>query len=80
MNQKDLLRKRIRAKELQIKKLHLHEASTDACCALYNSLILEKAILKKELESLEKNKVFECIKNIFSKQEKRICDYFRSSC
>ena len=41
--------------QLQIKKLHLHQSSTEFCNQLYNTLILEKAILKKELENLEKN-------------------------
>lgn len=76
MNTKQLLKKRIQEKELQIKKLYLHQTSSDVCNQLYNTLILEKAVLKKELEQLEKNKVIEAIKNIIPKKEKLICDYF----
>ena len=75
---KHLLKKQILQKELQIKKLHLHLSTSDICNELYNKLILEKAILKKELEDLEKNPLLEKIKKTFSKKEKLICDYFKS--
>ena len=59
---KNQLKKQILQKELQIKKLHLHQSSTEFCNQLYNTLILEKAILKKELENLEKNCILEKIR------------------
>ncbi len=74
---KNQLKKQIFQKELQIKKLHLHQASNDICNQLYNSLILEKAILKKELEEFEKNAFVEKIKGMFSSKEKLICDYWK---
>ena len=77
MNYKQQLQKRIQQKELQIKKLHLHQSSSDVCNQLYNTLILEKAILKKELAELDKNKVVEAIKRVIPKREKLICDYFK---
>ena len=77
MNNKKQLKKRILEKELQIKKLHLHSSSSDICNQLYNSLILEKAILKKELEEFEKNAFVEKIKGMFSSKEKLMCDYWR---
>ena len=73
---KNKLKKQIFEKELQIKKLHLHQSSSDICNQLYNSLILEKAVLKKELEELNKNPIIENIKKVFSKREKLICDYW----
>lgn len=75
---KHLLKKQILQKELQIKKLHLHRSSSDICNQLYNSLILEKAVLKKELEESDKNPLVEGIKKVFTKKEKLICDYFKS--
>ena len=72
------IKKQIYQKELQIKKLHLHQSSSDICNQLYNTLILEKAILKKELENLEKNPFLERIKKALPKKEKLICDYFKS--
>ncbi len=78
MNKKQILKKQIQNKELQIKKLHLHLSSTDICNQLYNTLIIEKAILKKQLEELEKNALIEGIKKIFHKKEKLICDYFKN--
>ena len=76
---KNQLKKQTLHKELQIKKLHLHQSSTDFCNQLYNSLVLEKAILKKELENLEKNPFVEMVKKIFSSKEKLICDYWKKS-
>lgn len=75
---KNHLKKQIHLKELQIKKLHLHQSSSDVCNQLYNTLILEKAILKKELENLEKNPLVEKVKKMFSRKEKLICDYFKN--
>ena len=74
---KNQLKKQIFQKELQIKKLHLHQSFNDICNQLYNSLILEKAILKKELEEFEKNAFVEKIKGMFSSKEKLICDYWK---
>ena len=74
---KNQIKKRIFQKELQIEKLHLHQSSSELSNQLYNSLILEKAVLKKELEELEKNPIFEKIQCLFKPKEKRICDYFR---
>lgn len=78
MNNKHLLKKRIQEKELQIKKLHLHQSSSDICNQLYNTLILEKAILKKELKDLDKHPFVEAVKSIIPKKEKLICDYFKN--
>ena len=77
MNEKQQLKKQIQQKELQIKKLSIHQTASDVCNELYNKLILEKAILKKDLEKLNKNPLFENIKKNFRK-EKLICDYFKS--
>lgn len=78
MNNKSQLKKQIKLKEMQIKKLHLHQEASDVCAQLYNSLILEKAILKKELDNLNKNPIIEKIKNMVPKREKLICDYFKN--
>jgi len=76
VNTKQKLKNKILQLELQIKKLHLHSTSTDVCEDLYNSLIMQKAILKKELDDLNKNPILENIKKVFPKKEKLICDYF----
>ena len=78
MNKKQILIKQIQQKELQIKKLNLHQASSDVCNQLYNTLILEKAILNKQLEQLNKNVIYEAVKKVIPKREKLICDYFKS--
>lgn len=76
---KNQLKKQILQKELQIKKMHLHQSSDDLCNQLYNSLILEKAVLKKELELLNKNPFVEYVKKSFSPKQKLICDFWKKS-
>lgn len=78
MNNKQILVKRIQQKELQIKKLHLHQSSSEVCNQLYNTLIIEKAILNKELQELNKNPIAEVVKRVLPKREKLICDYFKN--
>ncbi len=76
MNDKQQLKKQIYQTELQIKKLDLHASDSEICSDLYNSLILQKAIMKKKLEELEKNPVVEKFKQLIPRKEKLICDYF----
>ena len=70
------LQQHIEEKESQIQKFKLRLKSSDLCESLYNKAILEKAILKKELEELDKNKFIESIKKILPHKKERICDYF----
>lgn len=70
------LQQHIEEKESQIQKFKLRLKSSDLCESLYNKAILEKAILKKELEELDKNKFIESIKKILPRKKERICDYF----
>ena len=76
MNNKEQLKKQIKQTELQIKRLQAHTTNTDVCEDLYNSLILKKAVLKKQLQDLEKNPLLERIKKLVPHKEKLICDYF----
>ena len=74
---KNELIKSIREKEIQLAKLKEHIDKSSVCSDLYNKVVLEKAILKKELENLGKNKLAEGIKNLFPRKKTLICDYFR---
>lgn len=76
MNNKQLLEKQIRQTELQIKKMIANPNKSEICEDLFNSLILKKAVLKKQLQNLEKNPLIEGIKKIVPRKEKLICDYF----
>ena len=76
MDNKQILKKQIKQTELQIKRLQIHSNNTDICEDLYNSLILKKAVLKKQLENLEKNPFVERVKKLIPRKEKLICDYF----
>lgn len=68
----------IREKELQLAKLKEHIDKSEVCSDLYNKVLLEKAILKKQLEDLQNNTLVNRIKHLLPRQEKLICDYFRS--
>ena len=76
MNNKQQIEKKIKQIELQLKKLTLNSSNSDICDDLQNSLILKKAILKKDLEILNKNPIVESIKKLIPHREKLICDYF----
>lgn len=67
----------IKEKELQLAKLKQHVDKSSVCADLYNKVVLEKAILKKELEDSEKNNLIAGIKNLLPRKKTLICDYFR---
>ncbi len=68
----------IREKELQLSKLSQHIDKSDICSDLYNKVLLEKAILKKQLDDLHNNSILNKIKHLMPHKEKLICDYFKS--
>ena len=79
---KDELLKKIENKNEQINKFKKRLKTSDLCEELYDSAILEKAILMKELEDCGKNPIVEGVKKSFrklmAKSEKTlICDYFK---
>ena len=76
MNSKQRLEKQIKHIELQLTRLNNQSCKNEVCDDITNSLILQKAILKKDLQNLCKNKVIEKIKKIIPKKKKLICDYF----
>ena len=76
MNNKQQIEKKIKQIELQLKKLALTSSNSDICEDLQNSLILKKAILKKDLEILNQNPIIEGLKKLIPHKEKLICDYF----
>ena len=69
------------AKEIRIvhfSDIHLDTKNPDRKVRKFaqSEKMLQKAILKKELENLEKNPLVEKIKRLIPKKEKLICDYF----
>lgn len=69
--------KSIKEKEEQLEKLKEHVDKSVICSELYNKVVLEKAILKKQLDDLEINKFAEKVRYLFPRKKTRICDYFR---
>src|SRR5574344_1960279 len=71
------LKKEIKTKEEQLKKLNLHVDKSSVCSDLYNKVVLEKAELNKQLEDLENDSLIGKIKKILPKKKNFICDYFK---
>lgn len=67
----------IKDKEIQLAKLAVHVDKSRICSDLYNKVVLEKAILKKELEDLDKNKFLDNVRSMFPHKKVFICDYFK---
>lgn len=77
MKKKDL-KQAIKEKEIQLSKLEQHIEKSKTCAEVYNNVILEKAILNKELQDAEKNQFTERIKKLIPRKKTAICDYFKS--
>lgn len=61
--------KTIQEKEVQLSKLKAHIDKSSICSELYNKVVLEKAILKKELEKLEENTFVKKMKSLFPRKK-----------
>ena len=71
------LKDTIKEKELQLSKLKLHVDKSTVCSDIYNRVVLEKAILNKELQDLENNHFLGNLKKLFPRKKTLICDYFK---
>ncbi|MBR1460095.1 hypothetical protein IJ596_00470 [bacterium] len=68
----------IKQKDLQLSKLEKHINKSEICSDLYNKVLIEKAILKKQLDEISNNTLVSRIKHLIPHKEKLICDYFKS--
>ena len=80
---KEEIIKKLEDTNKQISKFKKRLKTSDLCEELYDSAIIEKAILLKELENCDKNHIIESVKRgvtkFLPKKEKTlICDYFKS--
>ena len=66
----------IKQKEARLSKLEEHIEKSEVCADLYNKILIEKAVLKKQLDDLQNNTVVNRIKKLIPRREKLICDYF----
>ena len=64
----------IKEKELQLSKLKAHVDKSSVCSELYNKVVLEKAILKKEMDDLEENSFMKRVKRLIPRKKTLICD------
>lgn len=72
---KELLKK-IRDKEIQLAKLSPLVNKSVTCAELYNRVVVQKAILKKQYDDLSRNKFADKIVRLFPRKKTLICDYF----
>lgn len=68
----------IKEKEEQLSKLKAHIDKSVICSELYNKVVLEKAILKKEIDNLAEKSFTSKIRYLFPRKKNRICDYFNT--
>ncbi len=68
--------KSIKEKEIQLAKLAAHVDKSFICSELYNKVVIEKAILKKQLDELNANKFAKNVIKLFPRKKTLICDYF----
>ncbi len=66
----------IEKKKIQLDKLAPQVDKSCICSQLYNKLVIEKAILKKQLDDLNRNKFADKVIRLFPKKKTLICDYF----
>jgi predicted nuclease with TOPRIM domain len=71
------LQKQIKEKENQLKKLSEHVDKSNICSDLYNKIVMEKAILNKELKDMKKNQIIDAVKSFIPHKKTLICDYFK---
>jgi len=73
----DKIKSDIREKEMQLSKLKLHVDKSTVCSDLYNKVVLEKAILNKEIQDIENGGLLVKLKNMMPRKKTLICDYFK---
>lgn len=76
-NKVNNLKNSIKEKELQLAKLKFHIDKSLVCSDLYNKVVLEKAILNKELQDLQDDNLLTNVRKLMPHKKTLICDYFR---
>jgi len=71
------LKNNIQEKEIQLEKLKFHVDKSSVCSDLYNKVVLEKAILNKELQDLDNGSLLTSIRKLVPHKKTLICDYFK---
>ena len=73
---KEVISSSIKEKEAQLKRLAEHAQKSEICSSLYDKVLIEKAILKKQLDDIRQNSILKKIAHLAPRKEKLICDYF----
>ncbi len=75
---KEKLKQSIREKENQMRKLAPLVDKNPICSDLFNKVLIEKAVLRKQLEDLNNDTFFGRVKRFLPKNQTLICDYFEA--
>jgi hypothetical protein len=70
----------IKLLDIKINQLKKEAVKSETTASLYNRLLIERAVLRKQFENSKKNKIVDFIRTkirFASKKEKLICDYFK---
>ena len=69
----------IKEKEYKLSQLKCHINKSEVCSDLYDKMLLEKAVLKKQLDDMSQNSILKRIKHLIPRKgERLICDYFHN--
>ena len=68
----------IKKKGRQLARIKEHADKSSVSAELYNKIVLEKAILKKEIDNLAEKSFTSKIRYLFPRKKDRICDYFNT--
>lgn len=76
---RDEILKQIEETDEQIRMFQKRLKTSDLCEELYDSAILQKAVLIRQLQDYGKNPIIEKFKKLMPKKNKTlICDYFNT--
>ena len=75
-NEIDSIRHAMLCCQMRLKNLQPHIESSANLSEIYNRVLIEKAVLRNELNIKKPSFLGKIIKGLFTKKEKRICDYF----
>ena len=67
-------------KKQQLDKLKPYIGVSKMSNDFYNKILIEKAMLKKQLDSLNKKRFAGFFSRLFKPKNKMICDYFKDNC
>ncbi len=76
-NEIDNIRGAIILCQMRLKNLRPHIENSASLSEIYNRVLVEKAVLRKDFTTKQDSLVKKIFNKFFAKKEKLICDYFK---